>query len=200
MNDDVCAPAQVKDWTHKHVRVHPPPTHTNTHTHTYTHTHTKHTNWPLTVVFSLHCACSTYLKASPVSLVVLAIRLALFFIVTPTHIYTQAYTKTTTTTTTTTTTITTTTAATTTIQSAFTLYCHTRSRIDFTVVHLLCFSMFLSHTSSKDMSGLFLNMCHDIARGMAYLSSRGFVHRVGFLRHLNFDMLYVSRSGQQFRK
>ena len=43
-------------------------------------------NGPLSlVVISLRCACCCLLEVSPVSLVVLAIRLALFFIVTHTH-------------------------------------------------------------------------------------------------------------------
>ena len=57
-------------------------TRAHTPTHPPTHPHT----------FSLRCACCCLLEVSAVSLVVLAIRLALFFIVTHTHTHTHART------------------------------------------------------------------------------------------------------------
>ena len=52
-------------------------------TYTQTHTHTQ---------FSLRCACCCLLEVSPVWLVVHAIHLALFFIVTYTHTHTHTHT------------------------------------------------------------------------------------------------------------
>ena len=89
----------------------PSPPHTHWYTHTHTHTHTSpclfRTGWWLRLVMSTirwwyvvndaawRCACCYLLKVSPVSLVVLAIRLALFSLWhthTHTHAHTHAHT------------------------------------------------------------------------------------------------------------
>ena len=77
-----------------------PQIHMDTWTHTHTHTRA-HAQWSTDetgllhlLYFSLRCACCSLLKVSPVSLVVLAIDLAPFFIVTHTHTHTHTHTNT----------------------------------------------------------------------------------------------------------
>ena len=78
---------------HMHASLPPPATrksnNINTHKHTLIHTHTHIHTHLLLWFFPLRCACCCLLEVLPASLVVLAIRLALFFLCdTHTHICT----------------------------------------------------------------------------------------------------------------